>query len=64
MIKMTNYERIKQMSIDEMSEFLFRIAEACGHDDRCGNCDTCPLKEAEYCTKDFIKLWLESEVTE
>lgn len=54
---MTNYERIKNMSIDEMAEFL------ADNDDNCCFCtrryeDVCLTPDCKY----HIKQWLESEV--
>lgn len=51
---MTNYEMIKQFSVEEMAEFFNDL----------DNCDTCmydriPCKELSC--KDGIKEWLESE---
>lgn len=52
---MTNYDRIRNMSIEEMAEFLEStnpvIAIAI---------DGKPI----FCSKERIKQWLESEVTE
>ena len=51
---MTNYEKIKQMSVEEMAEFIldeFRV----GCDEQCANNDY--YGECRYC----IKEWLESE---
>ena len=56
---MINYERIKAMSIEEMSEFL------CDHFD----CYfICPAKDRDYCSSDKLKVcsiamkkYLESE---
>lgn len=46
----TNYERIKEMSVDEMAELF--------EDDRCGHCD---IDGVCYCScKDGIKRWLNS----
>jgi len=48
---MTNYEKIKQMSIDEMAEFIGEC-DYCNNDLECnGNCDEC------------CKKWLESEAS-
>jgi hypothetical protein len=61
---MTNFERIKAMSIDEFSEIFEAIAE----NDVClmsGHqwCDTC--KFAKFCDVPAgdVKKWLESEVS-
>ena len=54
---MTNYERIKSMSIDEMAGYFNEIFD-------CRNCPNdmflCESK-GDVCTK-YIKQWLESEV--
>ena len=54
--KMTNYEKIKQMSIDDMARFFDKIFD-------CHNCpnDTYSCgSNGNVCTKQ-IKEWLESE---
>lgn len=54
---MTNYERIKSMSIDEMADYFNEIFD-------CTNCpnDMYLCESNGYvCTK-YIKRWLESEV--
>ena len=55
---MTNHERIKQMTVEELAEFI---------DDRVSDCDGCPArvecKLAERCDK-VMEIWLNSEVTE
>lgn len=54
---MTNYERIKSMSIDEMTDYFNEIFD-------CPNCpnDMYLCESNGYvCTK-YIKRWLESEV--
>lgn len=52
--KMTNFERIKSMSIDEMAEFIY---EHCCCDD-CSLPTSCLDKNCKKC----VKKWLESEV--
>ena len=55
---MTNYERIKNMSVDEMADALFGLKE-------CTN--SCPMsKSQKHCymicdNESVIKKWLESE---
>lgn len=57
---MTNYERIKAMSIDEMARFIFGTSVDYDDDDLCG------LRHIEniliFDEEDDIKYWLESEV--
>lgn len=57
---MTNYERIKNMSVEELAYLLSRIAYCCATK----NSNLCPLSAAESCREDGIKIWLESEVEE
>lgn len=58
-IKQTNYERIRNMSVDEMADYFNGIFD-------CSNCPNdmflCASK-GNVCTK-YIKQWLESEATE
>lgn len=60
---MTNFEKIKQMSVDEMAEELFYIIY----------CDDCPIAKSKgytdnHCNgstcKRALKHWLESEAEE
>lgn len=55
MDKMTNYERIKSMSIDEMVELISK-----------GECYCCKQTTDQFCVEmtceQGIKQWLESEV--
>ena len=61
---MTNYERIKQMSLEEMVDFIIHdtdgICGCCHNDIRFGVEKCC---EQGLCTKG-IKMWLESETAE
>ena len=52
--KMTNYERIKQMTVDEMANFFYHRFD----------CGACPADEVRCFTscEMFIKEWLLSEV--
>ena len=56
---MTNYEKIKAMSVEEMAEQIRKITKGCGN---------CPARE--YCVLDLktcektVQEWLESEVEE
>lgn len=57
---MTNYEKIKNMSIDEMAKFLDELTERC-----CNNsCKDCPLCDGIYCCANEFEYWLNSEVKE
>lgn len=55
---MTNYERIKNMSIEEMAEFIIQIED--------GDGDNCLLKKIEgiYIFDEDLIEWLKSEVEE
>lgn len=57
---MTNYERIKNMSVEEIAYLLSKIAYCCATK----NSNLCPLSAAESCREDGIKILLESEVEE
>lgn len=61
-LRMTNFEKIKQMSKEQMTHF---VLDALNNDvcDYCKDCDTSCL-ENEDCleNKEIIKKWLESEV--
>lgn len=58
---MTNYERIKAMSIDEMADFIIKETN---------HCDFCSRKNSPTCVdveggcKKYIKKYLESEAEE
>lgn len=55
---MTNYEKIKSMSKDRMTDFILDTLnnDVC---DYCENCDTPCLEDEE-----IISIWLESEAEE
>ena len=55
--EMTNYERIKSMSIDEMADYFNEIFDCCN----CPNDMFLCEGNGYVCTK-YIKQWLESEV--
>ena len=57
---MNNFEKIKQMTVDEMAEFFLRLSEACEATKPCSECEN-----EEWCSCDTQKKfrnWLESEV--
>lgn len=58
---MTNFEKIKQMSVEEMAKILDVIGEECGCImPKIYNCSDCIL--CEWCNKKLSsKEWLESE---
>ena len=51
---MTNFEKIEQMSIEEMAEFI-------ADEFKCPNCDRVRVYNCNVCVS-YIKRWLESEV--
>ena len=55
---MTNYEKIKNMTIEEMANFLDKITERCASNE----CEDCPLCEGIFCCTSEIGYWLNSEV--
>ena len=57
---MTNFEKIKNMSVDEMAKFLDRITSRCS----ANRCEGCPLCEGIFCCPIEIGYWLNSEVKE
>lgn len=57
---MTNCERIKNMSVEEMACLFDEISYCCVNND----CGSCPINEAQFCCTEYIKIWLESEVEE
>lgn len=60
---MTNYERIKQMSIEEMVVFLDKMQCQCMSED-CGDCPIYKINSLPHynCSPQDIMKWLESEV--
>ena len=54
--KITNYERIRNMSVDEMAEYLNGIFDCCNCPNDMFLCES----NGNVCTK-YIKQWLESE---
>lgn len=59
----TNFDKIKDMSVEEMAEFLSEIADNCSTEMACNQfChdDNCP----RYCEYESCKEWLEREVEE
>ena len=53
---MTNYDKIKNMSIDEMTEFFTKFGDYCGN-----QCTYCPEKCLDGTCKKRIKQWLQQE---
>lgn len=55
----TNFDNIKDMSIDELAEFIDIISYSCS----IGDCENCTLGLSNACDKENIINWLKSEVT-
>lgn len=57
---MTNFKKIKSMSKEQMTDFIFHAL----YDDICDYCENCgnPCNEDCLEDKEIIKKWLESEV--
>ena len=55
---MTYYEKIKNMTIEEMANFFDKITERCFNNE----CKDCTLCEGIYCCANEFKYWLNSEV--
>lgn len=53
---MTNYEKIKSMSAEEMAEFMYKFQS-----DICAYCGSC---ESDFKCWHGFKKWLESEAVE
>lgn len=54
---MTLYEKIKNMSVTEMAEFLDEVSEAgrrCGEAD---NCDECSVKDCQLASYKVKLMW-------
>jgi hypothetical protein len=63
---MTNYEKIKNMSVDELARLLDDIATCCnlnGHHRTQMFCKECPL-HCGHCSSVDFGCWLNSEVKE
>jgi hypothetical protein len=58
MKKMTNYEKIKNMTVEEMAKFLDELTDRCN----ASMCIDCPLCKGLFCCAKEIIYWLNSEV--
>lgn len=57
---MTNFERIKGMSVEELADYIHGVSEGTKPCVKCDmDCDFCELSDEEC--KEKIKEWLESE---
>lgn len=60
---MTNLDRIRAMTAEELAEFLDKVTGCCAGIDST-DCDNCPLYKGRGCCENSIAEWLESEVSE
>lgn len=63
---MTNYERIKNMTIEQMADVFDAVTEACALQAR-NKCMNCPVFRATgtgYCDRENLLRWLANEVIE
>lgn len=56
----TNFDKIKDMSVGELANFIDDITRHCTND----NCENCPLEKAQPCDVFAIREWLEREADE
>lgn len=59
--KTTNFDKIKELNVEGMAEFISRISDCCAGD---SECEECPLKDCLYCSKEKIADWLKKECAE
>ena len=58
---MTNYEKIKAMSVEELAEVLLKVKDCSKNE----NCIGCPLKTCAKCyVYNDVKAWLNKEAEE
>ena len=55
--KPTNYDRIRNMSVEEIANMMFKLSDC-----EIRDCKNCPLGSCQHCGNiEEIKKWLESE---
>lgn len=59
---MTNFECIKQMTVEEMADLIDDITYICFNNFGCESCPIYECTKIEGCNTDVIMEWLESEV--
>ena len=60
---MTNADRIRAMSDEELAAFINRIV-ICHHLRNAGNCEKCPIHPAKPCDTEGIAEWLQKPAEE
>ena len=58
--RVTNADRIRKMTDEELADFFCRISECCGND----ACILCPIFEGCAQNVMFVERWLTQEVTQ
>lgn len=61
---MTNCERIKNMSIEEIAKLIDDVAVCCFQNANCENCPIYCIRNEVYCNSSTISKWLKSEAEE
>lgn len=61
---MTNFERIKNMSVEKMAKLIDDVAVCCFQNANCENCPIYCSGAKGYCNISIISKWLKSEVEE
>lgn len=59
--KLTNADRIRQMTDEELADFFCRISQCCGNDT---NCSMCPIYDGCAQNVMCVERWLKQEVSE
>ena len=60
---MTNADRIRAMSDEELAKFINRVV-LCHHLRNEGNCEKCPIHPAKPCDTEGIVKWLQQPAEE
>lgn len=60
---MTNIERIKNLSVEELAELINKIAFCCNYEE-CENCPIDKFRGYDGCHESTVEKWLESEYEE
>ena len=59
--KMTNADRIRQMTDEELADFLDTITDCCHGGETPSNCNRCPMKYSDKPPFCLIDSWLKQE---
>lgn len=58
---LTNADRIRQMTVEELAEFFCQISQCCGND---AACSMCPIYDGCAQNVMCVERWLKQEVSE